>query len=119
MRNILYLHVHVHVLYTVAMYLCMCIPFRNEMDQLIDCIIFILKTNLLYCLYRRIREKYETELKEVEKSERQTLEKYNTMKVYHVCTCTCTCNLRHSSMQTQLSITFQCIIRTHLLHISF
>lgn len=31
--------------------------------------------------FRRIREKYEAELKEAEKSERSTLEKFNTMKV--------------------------------------
>ena len=30
---------------------------------------------------RRIRDKYEAELREVERSERQTLEKFNTMKV--------------------------------------
>lgn len=30
---------------------------------------------------RRIREKYEAELKEVERSERSTLEKFNAMKV--------------------------------------
>lgn len=33
----------------------------------------------LYC--RRLREKYETELKEVERSERNALEKFNSMKV--------------------------------------
>lgn len=32
---------------------------------------------------KRIRDKYETELREVERSERQTLEKFNTMKVSH------------------------------------
>lgn len=32
-------------------------------------------------IHRRIREKYEAELKEVERSERSTLEKFNTMKV--------------------------------------
>ena len=31
--------------------------------------------------FRRIREKYETELKEVERSERNALEKFNSMKV--------------------------------------
>ena len=31
--------------------------------------------------HRRIREKYEAELKEVERSERNTLEKFNSMKV--------------------------------------
>ena len=37
---------------------------------------------IVYVLnYRRIREKYETELKEVEKSERNTLQKFNSMKV--------------------------------------
>ena len=36
---------------------------------------------VLILLFRRIREKYETELKEVERSERSTLEKFNTMKV--------------------------------------
>ena len=30
--------------------------------------------------YRRIRDKYETELREVEKSERETTERYNTIK---------------------------------------
>ena len=30
---------------------------------------------------RRVRDKYEAELKEVERSERSTLEKYNAMKV--------------------------------------
>lgn len=30
---------------------------------------------------RRIRDKYEAELREVERSERQTLEKFNNMKV--------------------------------------
>ena len=30
---------------------------------------------------RRVRDKYEAELKEVERSEKSTLEKYNTMKV--------------------------------------
>ena len=32
---------------------------------------------------KRIRDKYEAELREVERSERQTLEKFNTMKVSH------------------------------------
>ena len=31
--------------------------------------------------HRRIREKYEAELREVERSERSTLEKFNSMKV--------------------------------------
>ena len=31
--------------------------------------------------HRRIREKYEAELREVERSERNTLEKFNSMKV--------------------------------------
>ena len=30
---------------------------------------------------RRVRDKYEAELKEVERSEKSTLEKYNSMKV--------------------------------------
>ncbi len=30
---------------------------------------------------RRVREKYETELREVERSERSTLEKFNSLKV--------------------------------------
>ena len=30
---------------------------------------------------RRVREKYETELREVERSERSTLEKFNNLKV--------------------------------------
>ena len=55
---------------------------------------------------RRIREKYEAELREVERSERQTLEKFNTMKVsstcsymynVHVHVCTCTCSLLFSA----------------------
>ena len=37
--------------------------------------------------HRRIREKYEAELREVERSERSTLEKFNSMKV-SVYTCT-------------------------------
>lgn len=32
---------------------------------------------------KRIRDKYEAELREAERSERQTLEKFNTMKVSH------------------------------------
>ena len=35
----------------------------------------------LFLHFRRIREKYETELKEVERSERNALEKFNSMKV--------------------------------------
>jgi len=38
----------------------------------------------LHVVTRRIRDKYETELKEVERSERATLEKFNTMKVMFV-----------------------------------
>ena len=38
---------------------------------------------------RRIREKYEAELREVERSERQTLEKFNTMKVSSTCSYLC------------------------------
>ena len=33
------------------------------------------------CLCRRIREKYEKELREVEKSEKSTQEKYSSLKV--------------------------------------
>ena len=36
---------------------------------------------VLTVVSRRIREKYEAELREVERSERKTLEKFNTMKV--------------------------------------
>ncbi len=36
---------------------------------------------------RRVREKYETELREVERSERSTLDKFNSLKV---CVNTCT-----------------------------
>lgn len=35
----------------------------------------------LFVDHRRIREKYEAELREVERSERTTLEKFNSMKV--------------------------------------
>ena len=31
-------------------------------------------------IYRRIRDKYESELKEVEKTERETMERYNNLK---------------------------------------
>ena len=37
--------------------------------------------------HRRIREKYEAELREVERSERNTLEKFNSMKVCTLNTC--------------------------------
>ena len=37
------------------------------------------KLSIIVC--RRIREKYEAELREVERSERSTLEKFNSMKV--------------------------------------
>ena len=40
--------------------------------------------NWLWFITRRIRDKYETELKEVERSERATLEKFNNMKVMFV-----------------------------------
>ncbi len=43
---------------------------------------YLTKSFLTKYSFRRIREKYETELKEVEKSERKTLEKFNTMKVH-------------------------------------
>ena len=33
-----------------------------------------------YFLLRRIRDKYESELKEVEKTERETMERYNNLK---------------------------------------
>ena len=33
------------------------------------------------CVHRRIREKYEAELREVERSEKGVLEKFSTMKV--------------------------------------
>lgn len=33
------------------------------------------------CVHRRIREKYEAELREVERSEKGVLEKFTTMKV--------------------------------------
>lgn len=44
------------------------------------------EVNCCGCLYmrpvnRRVRDKYEAELKEVERSEKSTLEKYNAMKV--------------------------------------
>ena len=44
------------------------------------CRFFIESLMLLVC-YRRIREKYEMEMREVEKSEKQAMDKYNEMKV--------------------------------------
>ena len=36
---------------------------------------------LLFFSFRRVRDKYESELKELEESERKMQEKYNSMKV--------------------------------------
>ena len=36
---------------------------------------------LLSCICRRIREKYDSEMREIERSEKQAMEKYNEMKV--------------------------------------
>ena len=42
---------------------------------------FFFKFNIFVLLFRRrIRDKYETELREVEKTERETTERYNTIK---------------------------------------
>jgi hypothetical protein len=43
--------------------------------------IFIFKSFLLFCCSRRIREKYESEMAELERNEKSTTEKYNQTKV--------------------------------------
>lgn len=67
------------------------VKLREERDREIEMVISKLEEETASCKeeteraaearVRRIREKYEAELKEVERSERTTLEKFNTMKV--------------------------------------
>ena len=47
---------------------------------------------------RRVRDKYEAELKEVEHSEKNTLEKYNSMKVGGQQTCSLICAVTTHSL---------------------
>ena len=48
-----------------------------ELDLVVDCCDY----HTMCPVNRRVRDKYEAELKEVERSEKSTLEKYNAMKV--------------------------------------
>ena len=55
---------------------------------------------------KRIRDKYEAELREVERSERQTLEKFNTMKVSHLHTLGTNCMDGEMSIWGEGSVNF-------------
>ena len=49
---------------------------------------YLSRSNRLICFaffFRRVRDKYESELKELEESERKMQEKYNSMKVHAKC----------------------------------